>query len=267
MCPRRSSPAVCYGFGPMAARRGVEDDLRRALSNRDPRRRDGWNPGREPATQAIRRQGGDRGRRPRRPPRLPAGVPVRAIRPCRPSQAGSLPPCPASAGRHVTHRGGRAHRHRSQQRPPHGWQRDALRRARGRDGRRPPPGGDRGADRPGMAGEDLHLLHARRRDAAARRPPGVRPRPAGGEHGRPARQVPGRPAGVLLPGRLVLQATRHPRASRHHLRHVARRRVHQGDLQPGAVRTAARQGHRSDDRVQHRSGRRRRRQADQLGRP
>ena len=51
---------------------------------------------------------------------------------------------------------------------------------------------------------------------------------------RHADQVPGRAARVLLPRRLVLPRARHPRPGRAHLRHPARRRVHQGRLQPAS---------------------------------
>ena len=61
------------------------------------------------------------------------------------------------------------------------------------------------------------------RDALRR----LRPRPAGRQPDRHADQVPGRSAGVLLPGRLVPARARRPRRRRAHLRHVAGRRVHQ----------------------------------------
>ena len=103
----------------------------------------------------------------------------------------------------------------------------ALRRA-GRRHRRPAdPGGDRRAHRAGLDGEGLHLLHARRRGRPRRRAGAVRRRPARGQRGRHADQVPGRAAGVLLPGRLVLHRARHPRPGPADLRHPARRRVHQ----------------------------------------
>ena len=57
----------------------------------------------------------------------------------------------------------------------------------------------------------------------------VRRRPGRRQRRRHADQVPGRAARVLLPGRLVLPRARHPRPGRAHLRHPARRRVHQAD--------------------------------------
>ena len=66
------------------------------------------------------------------------------------------------------------------------------------------------------------------RDALAQ----LRRRPARRQRRRHADQVPGRAAGVLLPRRLVLPRARHPRRRRAHLRHAARRRVHQAGRRP-----------------------------------
>ena len=80
----------------------------------------------------------------------------------------------------------------------------------------------------------------------------VRLRPAGRLLRRPADQVPGGAAGVLLPRRRLFPPPRHQAPGRDHLRHAAGRRVHQAGGQPGARRPAGRQGHRAGDRVQHR---------------
>ena len=85
----------------------------------------------------------------------------------------------------------------------------------------------------------------------------LRRRSARRQRGRHADQVPGGPARVLLPRRLVLPRARDPRPGPDHVRDAARRRLHQAGGFPATVRHARREGHRAGHRVQHRRGRRR----------
>ena len=85
---------------------------------------------------------------------------------------------------------------------------------------------------PGWGERIFTFYELERRDGAARGAAALRRRPARGQRGRHADQVPGRAAGVLLPGRLVLPRARHPRRRRADLRDAARRRVHQAGRRP-----------------------------------
>ena len=145
-----------------------------------------------------------------------------------------------------------APRHRRPRRRP----RAGLRRAGHRHRRQSGVRRDRGPHRPRLEREGVHLLRPRRRhrprDGARR----LRGRQAGRQRGRHADQVPGRPARVLLPRRLVLHRARHPRQGGDHLRHTARRRVHQAGRLGRARGAAGGEGHPPRHRVQHRrSGR------------
>ena len=95
----------------------------------------------------------------------------------------------------------------------------------------------------------------------------LRPRPPRGQPGRHADQVPGRAAGVLLPGRLVPARARRPRR-RASITYVTS--LDGAFTKPVASEhlagLLAREGHRPGDRVRHRRGRRRRRAAGQLRR-
>ena len=130
--------------------------------------------------------------------------------------------------------------------------RAGLRRADRGHRRAAAAGGDRRADRAGLAEGRLHLLHPRGRRGAAPGAGRVHRRPPGRRHRGHADQVPGGAAGVLLPRRRLLPPSRHQGPGRPHLRHAAGRRVHQAGGQPRAGRPAGRQGHRAGDRVQHR---------------
>ena len=233
----------------------------------DPRRRDRRHAGREPAPQGPRTiRGDDHRRRHRRPPRVPARAAVRPVRAHR-SRRHRPAARRAAAPRHrvpPVRRGAR--RPRREPRPPGRRHHGRLRRPRRRHRLPARPGGDRGPDRAGLDGAGLHLLRRRRRDGPRRRAGCVRRRPPGGQRRRPAHQVPGRAPRVLLPRRLVLPRARHPRRGHDHLRHTARRRVHQARRVGDAERDARRTRHRARHRVQHRHGRRRRRPARQLRR-
>ncbi len=151
----------------------------------------------------------------------------------------------------VRHRPGGSHQRHG---VPRERPRAPLRRARHRHRRSAGARRDRGPHRPRLEREGLHVLrHHRRhrpRDGARR----VRGRRPGRQRRRHADQVPRRPAGVLLPGRLVLHRARHPRQGADHLRDTARRRVHQAGRLGHAVGAAGGEGHRPGHRVQHRRG-------------
>ena len=81
--------------------------------------------------------------------------------------------------------------------------------------------------------------------------------PARGERGRHADQVPGGAAGVLLPRRLAAARAGTARAGRAHLRHAARRRLHQAGRLRSAWRAAGGEADRRGGRVRNRARRRR----------
>jgi len=144
----------------------------------------------QPAPASTRWRLVDHHRRPGRPPSLPARLPVRAVR-----RAGHHRPGPIAARLHPRRRGPRA------------------RRGRRREGRRSP-------------GVAAGRSHPRRGDGAARRVAAFHRWPARRARGQDADQVPGRPAGVRLPGRLLAASARDPGPGRPRLRHAAVRRVH-----------------------------------------
>ena len=200
----------------------------------------------------------DHRRRPGRPPRLPARPAVRALRPGRPRGHRPPPRAPAARGiafhqsgiEHVDIETEQVHLDDGTELPY-----DVLVVA---TGARLHARGDRGPDGPGMEREGLHLLRpARGPPPCTTRSSELRGRPGRAQRGRHADQVPGRAARVLLPRRLVLPRAGHPGPGRDHLRHTARRRLHQAHGLQGPRRHAGREGHRAGDRVQHRRGRRR----------
>ena len=102
--------------------------------------------------------------------------------------------------------------------------------------------------------------------ALARGAERLRSRPPGRERLRHADQVSGGATRVLLPHRLASPRAGSPGAGPDHLRHLARRCVHEGDLQPRAGGPPRREADRARHGVQHRPGGRRGRQADLLRR-
>ena len=202
--------------------------------------------GRQPAAQGVRQQGRDRRRRPGRRPHLPARPAVRPLRARRSCGDRALTCRAAAPGDRLPHRRRRPRRCRALGRAAGRRHRAALRRARDRDRRRAPPRGDRGHDRARLGRLRVHVLHARRSDRPARRATPAPLRPPGRERRRPADQVPGGTARVLLPGRLVPAQARCPRAGRPAVRDPARRRVHEAGRVGASDRPArARRGSRS----------------------
>ena len=116
-----------------------------------------------------------------------------------------------------------------------------LRRPDRRHRHPPRARGDRGAHRPRLDGEGLHLLHARGRRRRSREALTlVRRRPARREHRRHADQVPRRTDRVRVPRRLVPARARHPRQDGDRPRDAARRLLHEADRLEAPRRTCSR---------------------------
>ncbi len=173
-------------------------------------------------------------RRQGRRPRLPAWLPVH---PLRHERAEADPQDQAALLRRRCRPGdgrGRRRRPRVPEGDPGGRPHPGLRLPGHRHGHDPAPRPDRGDARPRVAQERHRVLHLRRRGLDPRGAGEVHRRPAGRPRDRDADQVPGRPAGVQLPGRRLLHQARDPRPGRDRLRHPARRRLHQAGGQPRA---------------------------------
>ena len=215
---------------------------------------------------APRRRPRDHRRRPGRPPRLPTRPALRPVRPRRPRRHRAAPAAPAAQGRGLPSGRRRSRRHRGRAGAPRRRCRAALRRAR-RGHRRPAlPEETEGLTGPGWNEKVFTFYDLPGATALHQALEALRRRSPRAERRRHADQVPGRPARVRLPRRLVLPGAGHPRQGRADLRHPPRRRLHQADGGPHPRRHARREGRRAGDRVQHRRGRRRGRPARLLRR-
>ena len=211
--------------------------------------------GRQPAAPGLLRGGGaDHSGRSGRPSHLSTGAPLRALRAGRSRRHRAAERSAAPSWDRICQERDRPRGTRNQ--PGHPGERDnpRVRRARCRHRGRPRTGGNGGFDRHRVDGQGFHLLLTRRSRRAGRGLGYVRRWPRGRQRGGHAHQVPRRAARVLLPGRLVLSRTRHPRPGGSDLCDAARRSLYQARGLLPAGGDAVGEGHRPGDRVQHRGG-------------
>ena len=164
------------------------------------------------------------------------------------------PRATAAAGRDPVPRGGdRPGRARGRPRPSRRRSNAPLRRLVVATGTRLQPEETEGMTGPGWMESVFTFYTPEGATALARALAGVRRGPRRRERRRHADQVPGRPARVLLPRRLVLPRPRRARQGRADLRDAARRGVHEAGRLRASRRAPAREEHRARDATSRRA--------------